>query len=370
MKSRKLYLSAVLLVCMVCAAHSQILIGQTVGLTGPIAASARDAAAGAKLYFDSVNAKGGIHGEKVELISLDDRFDPKLAAENANILIKEKNVVALFMNRGTPHTEAIMPLLARYGVALVAPASGAMLLRQPVNKYIFNIRASHQHEAEKAIAHLKTVGVSRIAVVYVDDSFGRDILEGVYKGFEAVNLKATAVIKADREKPDLAAIVAAVLQSNAQSVLWVGTSAVVSQGIKVLRATGSNTQVITLSNNASSGFINLVGDAGRGVIVTQVFPSERSYAYSMVREARGLAKSSGQTDLSPIFLEGFCGAKVLVEALRRAGPKPTRQTVLKALESIHRFDLGGLEISYSPEDHSGSNFVEMSIIGADRKFVR
>jgi branched-chain amino acid transport system substrate-binding protein len=370
LKSLKLRLLAAWLICMACAAQSQILIGQTVGLTGPIAASARDAAAGAKLYLDSVNAKGGVHGEKVELIVLDDRFDPKLSAENANILIKEKNVVALFMNRGTPHTEAIMPLLAGYGVALIAPASGAMLLRQPVNRYIFNIRASHQHEAEKAIAHLNTVGVSRIAVVYVDDSFGRDIFEGAKKGFEAVKLKPAAVIKADREKPDLAAIVKTILESNPQSILWVGTSAAVSEGIKVLRATGSQTQVITLSNNASSGFINLVGDAGRGVIVTQVFPSERSYAYGMVREARELAKSSGQTDLSPIFLEGFCGAKVLVEALRRAGPKPTRQTVLRALESIRKFDLGGLEISYSPEDHSGSNFVEMSIIGTDRKFMR
>ena len=368
MTFRKLCLLAAFLVGG--AAHSQILIGQTVGLTGPIAASAKDAAAGAKLYFDSVNAKGGIHGEQIELIILDDRFDPKLSAENANILIKEKNVVALFMNRGTPHTEAILPIMTKYHVALVAPASGAMLLRRPVNKYIFNIRASHQQEAEKAIAHLNTVRVNRIAVVYVDDSFGRDILEGIDNGFRTAKLKPVAVIKADREKPDLTAIVAAIRQSNAQSVLWVGTSAVVSEGIKALRATGSQTQVVTLSNNASSGFINLVGEAGYGVIVTQVFPSERSYAYGLVREARELAKASGQTDLSPIFLEGFCGAKVMVEALRRAGPKPTRQTVLNALESIRKYDLGGLDISYSPEDHSGSKFVEMSIIGTDHKFKR
>jgi branched-chain amino acid transport system substrate-binding protein len=356
------------MLCMACAAQAQILIGQTVGLTGPIAASAKDAGAGAKLYFDSVNAKGGIHGEKIELIALDDRFDPKLSAVNANILIREKNVVALFMDRGTPHAEAIMPLLEQYGIALVAPASGAMLLRQPVNKYIFNIRASHQHEAVKAIAHLNTVGINRIAVVYVDDSFGQDILEGARKGFAAVDLKPTAVVKADRAKPDLARIVKDVLQSNPQAVLWVGTSAAVSEGIKVLRATGSRIQVITLSNNASSGFIKLLGDAGRGVIVSQVFPSESSY--SVVREARELAKATGQTDLSPIFLEGYCGAKVLVEALRRAGPKPTRQTVQKALEGIRGFDLGGIEISYSPQDHSGSSFVEMSIIGADHKFIR
>jgi branched-chain amino acid transport system substrate-binding protein len=370
LKFLKLNLLAVLLASTLCAAHSQILIGQTAGLTGPIAASARDAAAGAKLYFDSVNAKGGVHGEKIELITLDDRFDPKLSAVNASILIKEKNVVALFMNRGTPHTEAILPVMAQYGVALVAPASGAMLLRRPVNKYIFNIRASHQQEAEKAIAHLNTVGVNRIAVVYVDDSFGRDILAGIDNGFANVKLRPLVVLKADREKPDTAAIIAAIQKSNPQSVLWVGTSAVVSDGIKALRAAGSQAQVVTLSNNASTGFINLVGKSGNGVIVTQVFPSERSYAYGMVRQARDLAKADGQTDMSPIFLEGFCGAKVMVEALRRAGPKPSRQAILRALDSIRGFDLGGLEISYSPEDHSGSRFVEMSIIGTGDKFIR
>jgi ABC-type branched-subunit amino acid transport system substrate-binding protein len=145
---------------------------------------------------------------------------------------------------------------------------------------------------------------------------------------------------------------------------------VVSDGIKALRAAGSQAQVVTLSNNASTGFINLVGKSGNGVIVTQVFPSERSYAYGMVRQARDLAKADGQTDMSPIFLEGFCGAKVMVEALRRAGPKPSRQAILRALDSIRGFDLGGLEISYSPEDHSGSRFVEMSIIGTGDKFIR
>jgi branched-chain amino acid transport system substrate-binding protein len=370
MKNVRTFCAALAWIFVACTAHAQILIGQTVGLTGPIAASAKESAAGAKLYFDSVNAKGGIYGEKIELIVLDDKFDPKLSAVNAGILIKEKKVLALFMNRGTPHTEAILPLMTEYGVPLIAPASGAMLLRKPVNKYIFNVRASHQHEAEKAIAHLKLVGVTRIAVVYVDDSFGNDILEGAKNGFETEKLTPAAIIKADRDKPDLPSIVAAINKSDAQSVLWVGTSAVVADGIKALRASGSKTQVITLSNNASSGFINLLGDHARGVIVTQVFPSERSFAYGMIREAQELAKAAGQTNLSPIFLEGYCGAKVLVEALRRTGPKPTRQSLVKTLDNFRRYDMGGLELSYSPENHSGMDFVELSIIGADGKFKR
>jgi ABC-type branched-subunit amino acid transport system substrate-binding protein len=355
---------------MACTAHAQLLIGQTVGVTGPIATSAKDAAAGAKLYFDSVNAKGGVYGEKIELIVMDDKFDPKLTLENSRILIEQKKVLALFMNRGTPHTEIIMPLLAQYSVALIAPGSGAMVVRRPVNKYIFNIRASHQREAEKAIAQLKTTGITRIAMVYVDDSFGTDILEGAQRGFEQEQLKPVAIIKADRAKPDLARIVADINKASPQSILWVGASAVVADGIKTLRATGSKAQVLTFSNNASSGFIKLLGDSARGVIVAQVFPSERNVSYSMIREAQEIAKASGQADLSPIVLEGYAGAKVMVEALRRAGPKPSRQAIVKALDSFRKYDLGGLELTYTPDNHSGLDYVELSIIGADGSFKR
>jgi ABC-type branched-subunit amino acid transport system substrate-binding protein len=370
MKFCKLFFSALVWLSLACAAHAQILLGQTVGLTGPIAASAKDAATGAKLYFDSVNAKGGVHGEKIELITMDDKFDPKLTLENSTILIEQKKVLALFMNRGTPHTEIIMPLLAQYNVALLAPGSGAMVVRKPVNKQIFNIRASHQREAEKAIAQLKTVGVTRIVMVYVDDSFGTDILEGAQRGFAQEQLKPLAIIKADRAKPDLPAIVAEINKANPQSVIWVGSTAAVSDGIKTLRATGSVAQVLTFSNNASTGFIKLLGDSARGVIVSQVFPSERNSSYSMIREAQEIAKAAGQTDLSPIVLEGYAAAKVMVEALRRAGPKPTRGGIVKALDSFRKYDLGGLELTFTPDNHSGLDYVELSIIGADGKFKR
>jgi ABC-type branched-subunit amino acid transport system substrate-binding protein len=127
---------------------------------------------------------------------------------------------------------------------------------------------------------------------------------------------------------------------------------------------------VTLSNNASEGFIKLMGDAGKGVIVTQVFPYERSYAYPFIQEALQIAKESGVNELSPAILEGFAGAKVLVEALKRAGPHPTRAKVLAALEHMNKFDLGGLEVSYSPTDHTGLQFADLSIIGADGRFRR
>jgi branched-chain amino acid transport system substrate-binding protein len=127
---------------------------------------------------------------------------------------------------------------------------------------------------------------------------------------------------------------------------------------------------VTLSNNASGGFTRSLGDQGRGVIVTQVFPSERSIAYPMVKEAIEIAKAKGQTEISPATLEGFAAAKVLVEGLRRAGLKPTREKLIAALEGIQKLDIGGLEISYSPTDHTGLEFADLSIIGNDGKFKR
>lgn len=349
--------------------HAQILVGQTVGLTGPVAATVKEALEGAQLYINSINAKGGIRGEKIELITLDDKFDPKLAAANASTLILEKKVVALFMNRGTPHAEAIMPLLATHEIALVAPSTGAMLLHKPVNKYIFNVRSSYQREAEKAITHLNTLGVKRIAVVHVDDSFGSDAFGGAVKGFDKAKLQPVIVVKADRNKPDYGVIVTELGKANAQAVLWIGSGTAVSDGIKALRVAGSTAQVVTLSNNASAGFIKLLGTAARGVIVTQVFPYEKSYSYGIVKEMLELAKAKN-LEVSPAMLEGFSGAKVLVEAIRRASPNPTRANILSALENLRKFDIGGLEISYSPDDHTGLDFADLSIIGSDGKFNR
>jgi ABC-type branched-subunit amino acid transport system substrate-binding protein len=352
------------------AARADIVIGETVGVTGPVAATVKEALMGARMYISWVNASGGVRGEKIDLITLDDQFDVKKAAENARILIEEKNAVALFMDRGTPHTQAIMPLLDKHQVALIAPSTGAMLLHKPVNKYIFNVRAPYQREAQKAIEHLNTLGVNRIAVVHVDDAFGADAMEGAKHGFDKAKLQPLAEIKADRDKPDYKKIIPPIVAANAQAVLWIGSGTAVSEGIKALRAAGSAAQVVTLSNNASGGFIKLMGEAGKGVIVTQVFPYERSYAFPFVQEAMQLAKEDGIMDLSPAMLEGFAGAKVLVEALRRAGPKPTRQKVLAALEGMKKFDLGGLEVSYSADDHTGLEFADLSIIGADGRFRR
>jgi ABC-type branched-subunit amino acid transport system substrate-binding protein len=358
------------LAALMTAGHAQILIGQTAGYSGQVAAGVKETADGAMLYIDAVNAKGGVHGQKIELAALDDKFDPQTAAENARKLIEEQNVLAMFLTRGTPHTEAMIPLLEKYGVALVGPSTGAMVLHQPVRKYIFNVRATYQREAEKAMTHLASMGMTRIAVVYSDDSFGADGIIGAQKGLAASKLTPVVLEKFNRAKPDFAPIATKVASSNAQAVLMIASGSAVVDAGNAFRSAGSGAQIVTLSNNASTGFIKSLGANARGVIVTQVYPNERAITYGMVKEAQELAKAKGQSDVSPAMLEGFAAAKVLVEGLRRAGPKPTREKIHAALEGLRKFDLGGLEVSYSPDDHTGLDFADLAIIGTDGKFRR
>jgi branched-chain amino acid transport system substrate-binding protein len=358
------------LVVVMQASQAQILIGQTAGFTGPVGAGVKETTDGARLYIDAINAKGGVNGQKIELVSLDDKFDPKLAQENTRSLIEEKGVLAMFLTRGTPHTEAIIPLLEKYNVPLVGPSTGAMVLHKPVRKNVFNVRATYQREAEKAIAHLNSMGITRIGIVYADDSFGADGVAGAQKGLASANLQPVLLEKFDRSKPDFGPIAPLIVKSNAQAVMMVASGGAVADGIKAFRAAGSGAQIVTLSNNASGGFVKSLGNQGRGVIVTQVFPYERSIAYPLVKEAQDMAKANGINEVSPAMLEGFSAAKVLVEGLRRAGAKPSRDKIQLALEGIRKLDIGGLEVSYSPDDHTGLDFADLSIIGSDGKFKR
>jgi len=348
--------------------HADLIIGQTAGHTGTVAASVKEATQGAQLYFDHVNAAGGVNGQKIALVSLDDKFDAKLAVANAKALI-DQGVIALFLSRGTPLVQAVMPLLTEHRIPMVGPSTGAMVLHKPVHPWLFNVRATYQREAERAIEHLSLIGVERIAIVQVDDSFGEDAVQGALAGLAKTNKTPAAHEKYDRAKPDFAPIVPRLLAKQPQAVLFIGSGTAVVQGMKAVRAAGSTAQLVTLSNNASAGFVKDLGDIAYGVIVSQVFPYERSMAKPVIKEAMEAARTAG-VELTPTVVEGFVSAKVLVEGLKRAGRQPTRASLRQALESMGRYDLGGIEVGYSPTDHSGLDYVDLAIVDQSGKFRR
>jgi branched-chain amino acid transport system substrate-binding protein len=363
-------LMGVLLAFTVLSAQAQLRIGQPSGFTGSVSAGVKENTEGARLYIDAVNARGGVNGQRIELISADDEFNPARTVEVARELITKQNVLALFLNRGTPHSQALLPLLAEYKVPLVAPSTGAMVLHQPVNPWVFNVRATYQREAAKAIEHLATTGITRIAVLETDDSFGADSAAGARQGFERTGLQPVLQEKFPRDKPEFGPLAQRVRSAEAQAVLVIGSAGNTANAVQAIRAAGSRAQVVTLSNNASDGFIRLLGEHARGVIVTQVFPNERSVSYALIKEARDLASAKGMDGVSPAMMEGFAAAKVLVEGLRRAGPNPTPSSLRDALEGVRNFDLGGLSVSYGRDNHTGLDFADLSIIDASGKFRR
>lgn len=354
------------------SARADILIGQTAGFTGQVAASVKELTLGAKLYIDHVNAAGGVNGQKIDLQSLDDGFDPKRAAANAQTLI-DKGAVALFLTRGTPHTQAVMPLLEKAQVPLVAPSTGAMLLHKPVPAYVFNVRSTYQREAERAVQLLLEMGNTRIALVQVNDTFGADGVTGAMAGFANRKAKPVAHFTYDREKPDIPGMVKQLIAADPQVVLLVASQQITADTINALRAAGSRILGATLSNNASNGFVQLLGQNAAGVIVSQVFPSERSTNLPLVRELTDLVKAKPAESgglVTPAMMEGFASAKVLVEGLKRAGKDQTRAGLLRALNNMSRYDLGGMELNFSPTDHTGTTYADIAIIDPRGRFLR
>jgi len=351
------------------AADDEIVLAQTAGFTGPVADSVKESTSGARLYFDWVNSTGGVNGRKIVLDSRDDKWDPKTAGEIARKLIEERRPIAFFVTRGTPHTEAVLPHLQAANIPIISPGSGAEIFHEPVNPLVFNVRAKYSVEIEKAIEHLYSTGLDRIALVHVRDSFGADGLAGFNRKMGALKLKPLLVTSFDRTTTDVSDAAKAIVAADPQVTFGVGSSTHISALFNQVRKAGSSTQFVTLSNNSTKGFVKALGANARGVMVVQVYPNPISAA-PVAREMARLAKDRKDFVASQQAMEGFLAAKVTVLALKRAGKNPTSKSLIAALEGMKDVDLGGFEISFSRANHSGAQFAEMSMIDARGEFLQ
>ena len=355
--------------------NAQIKVGISGPLQGPNSGSMLEVVKGAEIYFNAVNEKGGIAGQKIQLLARDDNFEVDKTVAVVKKLVIDDKVTALLLVRGTPHNQAILPIIAEHKVPLIGPSTGAMVFHKPVNPYVFNVRTAYQLEAATLIDLLKTSGMQRISILYVDDGFGKDVLEGLKTGLSNAKLQATAIVPFDRTlnskdsidimKPSMTEA----LKGDPQIVIVVGAGLAVKNSLLAIRSSGSLATLATLSNNASTAFIKLLSPHGRGVIVSQVFPDEKSLTSPFVREAQQTAFKA-KVSLTPGMMEGYAAAKVLVQGLRGAGSSPTRASLVTALDSMKAFDLGDLVISYSPADHTGLEMTDLSMITKDKGFQR
>jgi ABC-type branched-subunit amino acid transport system substrate-binding protein len=355
--------------CAFAAPKEPLLIGQTADFSGPQASPVKETTEAAKAYFDWINKQGGVNGRQIVLESVDDGFDPKRTVENANKLATTRPILALMLSRGTANAEALIPFTREKKILVLAPVGGSEKMHRPADHYLFNIRPTHRSEAERAVEQLSSQGLRRIAVAYVDDAMGNDAMKGALAGLKTVSLEPAALVTIPRGEPKVEAAVEALAKVNPDAIVGLCIAKSCAALVKQLREKGVYSQFVSMSNTSSAGYVKDLGPAARGVIVTQVYPYPFSDATRASKDFRVLAKEYKLAS-SYSAMEGFLAAKVMTEALRRAGPNPTRESVIKGMESLNRFDVGGFVIDFGNHSRSGSEHMEMTMIGKDGKFVR
>lgn len=348
---------------------SEILIGQVADFSGPLAGNVKEGTDAVRAYFDKVNKSGGVNGRKLVLQSLDDAYDPKKTVALAKTLIESKNVLALILGRGTANAEALMPLLLEKRVPMVGFAGGSVAMHIPANRYFFNLRPPYRIEAERATGQLIAQGVTSIASVYTDDAFGRDAVVGINVGAANNNIRVTGTIALERGSSNVAPAITMIMAQKPGAVIAICVVKPCVALRKGLQAAGYLGTFLTLSNTSSNAFITELGDAGRGVIVTQVFPSPDSRAMSVSVEFQKLADEY-KFPKSYTAMEGYVYARVLVEAIKRSGANLSSESLTETLQSDKKFDLGGYLIAFGPNNRTGSQLVDLTIISKNGRFIR
>ncbi len=351
------------------AENGPIVIGQTADFSGPQSALVKDTTAAAVAYFNKINAEGGIRGRKIELKSLDDGYDATRTVNNARTLAQDKTVMALMLSRGTSNAEALLPVLTELRMPLLGPVGGSRVLHSPPNRYMFNLRPPYQTEVSKAIGQLAAQGITQLAVVYTDDAFGKDAVVGFDQAMAERKLKPVARASIPRGSSDVAGAVEQLLQAKPQATVGLCIAKGCVALLNAMRAKGINSQFVSLSNTSSEGYIKDLGANARGVIVTQVFPYPQSGVSAVSKDLRDLAKKANFT-ASYNTMEGMIAAKVMVEALRRAGDNPTPEKVTTALESLRNYDMGGYAVNFGVDGRTGSDLVDLSIVSKEGQFIR
>ena len=347
-----------------------ILIGQSAAFTGPASELGTEMRAGAAAYFQAINAAGGVNGRKIEMRSLDDGYEGDRAAANTKKLIDD-GVFLLFGYVGTPTSNASKPIFTAARVPFVGPFTGAESLRNPLNRYIFNIRASYYDETDKLVGQLVGQTLDKIAVFYQNDDYGKAGLAGVERAMQKRGIKIIATGTVERNTVEVTAAVKTICKIETQGVVMISAYKSCAAFIKAMRAAGCNPQFMNVSFVGSKALAHEAGPAGRGVGISQVVPFPWNLSARVVKEYQQLLEAStGKQNYSFTSLEGFIAAKVLVEGLRRTGPDLTREKFIGAMEQIRDLDVGGFTVTFTPTDHSGSKFVELTVIGKDERFLR
>jgi len=348
----------------------KIVFGQSAAFKGPAAALGRGMREGILAAFERANRTGGIHGRQLELITYDDGYEPRKAIGNVQRLIDDDGVFALIGEVGTPTSKAVEPIATQAGIPFIGPFTGAEFLRNPYNPEVVNVRASYYQETDAMVDYLTNeLELTRIAIVYQDDSYGRAGLSGVKQALAKRDLDLVSQGTYKRNTTAVKTAVLSVRKGRPEAVIIIGAYKPAAEFIKVAKMIGMEPLFLNVSFVGSEALAQELGGAGRGVIVTQGVPCPADTTVPLVADYQRDIKALNP-DAEPGFvsLEGYMVGRLVTSALKKVGRKVSREKLLDVIRDTGGFDLGGIELAFGPDDNQGLDRVFFTEIQPDGSF--
>lgn len=350
------------------ATEGEIRIGQSVHLTGPLAPTITGVLKGQDLAIEEANRQGGVQGRAVRLITVDDAYDAGRCVDNCARLIASERVSALFALASTANVAAVLPLLTREKVPLIGTYSGAPSVRTPHHPYFFTVTASYEDEVVKMVRNLAMLQRRQIGLVYQDNAFGQQMVPVVDAAVRDADVSLAARAALAIDGANAAQAVDTMGRAQVQAVILMAFGPSMVPVVRALRARLA-VPVYCISVSRSRALLDALGDDARGLAFTQgvpfpwqpVTPLTRDFHAAMARENMPIAFDC--------FM-GYLTARVLVEGLRRAGRTVTPASIVTGMEGMRQVDVGGYRLSYSPTNHHGSRYVDITVVGPGGRFMR
>jgi branched-chain amino acid transport system substrate-binding protein len=367
---QRLAASSAVLALPALAQTNRIVLGQSAAFSGPAAQLGIQMNMGARIYFNALNAAGGVNGASVELRTLDDGYEPDRCKANTEKFIKD-DVFGLFGYVGTPTCLAAMPLVLDSKLPFFGPFTGAQALREPFHKSVFHVRASYYDETGLIVKQLTALGLKKIAVFYQNDAYGKAGLEGVTRALKAQNLAPVALGTVERNTVNVAQAVKDISAAMPDAVVQISAYKSCAAFIREARKAGYGGTFFNVSFVGTQALADELGKEGLGIVVSQVMPFPFSTTTAISREYLDAVRKAG-SDAVPNYssMEGYLAAKVFAEGLKRAGRNPSRDALINGLESIQGANFGGFNVNFGPKEHVASRFVDLSMLTEDGKVRR
>jgi ABC-type branched-subunit amino acid transport system substrate-binding protein len=350
------------------AQDNEIRIGQSIHLTGPMAATTSQSLKGQALALDEVNRAGGVNGRPVKLVQLDDQYDMQRCIANVKSLIETHKVSALFGLANSQAIGATLPLLAERKMPLVGIYSGSPALRVQQHPCLFTTAASFRDEVVQMVRNLVAVQQADLGVVYLDNPFGQLMLPVAEQVIQEHGATLVGKQALDATGANAAEVAKALAANRPKAVLLMAFGPSTVAFVKAARKLiGVPIYALSITNVAA--LLQAMGEDARGLAITQTVPYPWRETSGITRDFNNAARRE-QLPVTYEAMLGYVNARVLVEGLKRSGKAPTPDAVIRGFESMTKVDLGGYEVAYGPKKHHGSAFVEITIVGPDGKFIR